>query len=268
MGEDVTASVIVFMYHALYEGEADLAAIAPDERPYAVSRQVFAQHLAFLREAGVPLLHPEVLLSGTATPSGVVLTFDDGHASNLRHAQPELSTQGATGLFFLTTELIGKRKDFLSWSEVRELHGQGAVLGTHGRTHRFLDGLPSIEAREELAGSKRELEQHTGAGVAQMSFPGGRHGRRELAFAAEAGYRVAHTSEIAVHRPDATAADRLQTVPRLAVRTGTDLQTFARMARADALWLRRTQATSQAKRAVRSILGNALYHRLYQWVRG
>ena len=267
MGEDLSTPTIVFMYHALYQGEAERQAIAPEERPYSVERKVFARHLTFLRDAGVPLLHPQTLLEGTASGGGVVLTFDDGHASNLRHAQPELSAHGATGLFFLSTALMGKRDDFLSWSEVRELRAGGAVLGTHGRTHRFIDDLTRAEAIDELAGSRRELEQNIGAAVSQMSFPGGRYGRRELALAAEAGYRAAHTSELALHHAQASRASPLLTVPRVAVRAGTDLETFARMARADPWWLRRAQATARAKRAVRSLLGSALYHRLYARVR-
>jgi hypothetical protein len=47
---------------------------------------------------------------------------------------------------------------------------------------------------EELAGSRRRLEDLTGVAVSALSFPGGKGGRRELEAALQAGYRTVYGS--------------------------------------------------------------------------
>ena len=62
----------------------------------------------------------------------------------------------------------------LSWEEVREMRRGGMGFGAHTVTHPVLSRLPIERAREEIAGSKREIERQVGAPVTLFAYPNGR----------------------------------------------------------------------------------------------
>ncbi|BAU47916.1 polysaccharide deacetylase [Sulfurifustis variabilis] len=253
--------IVVFMYHALYRTRAEREAIDPADRPYAVSVDVFEAQLDRLRASGVPVLAPEALC--TESPqSGVVLTFDDGHASNRDYAFPALADRGLRALFFVTTDFIGRRPGFCGWTGLREMAEAGMVLGSHGRTHRFFDDLTDDEAGAELAHSRLAIERETGARVETLSFPGGRFRAGQLALARAAGYRRCFSSQVGVWRGGTAAAG--SAVPRIPVRADTSIALYARYAAADPLLLARAQATYGLKRLARRMMGNRLYHAIYE----
>ncbi|MDI1446964.1 polysaccharide deacetylase family protein [Polyangium sp. 6x1] len=258
--------LVVLMYHALYEGDRELVAIDPSDRPYAISVAAFEQQLDILSRKGLPVADPAVLPRGLDKDDRIVLTFDDGHASSYRHALPRLLRRGLRAAFFVTSDFIGQRAGFCGWSEVREMAERGMSIGSHGRTHRFLDDLPEEEARAELRDSKATIEEHVGHAVEQLSFPGGRFRQRDVEAGILEGYRVFHSSRIGAHR-----AGRLPegvVLCRIAVRPGTSAGEFEALASASPGWLLWARARGGAKTAVRRALGNGLYHAIYERLAG
>lgn len=255
--------VTILMYHALYADEAQYGAIDPADRPYAVSTERFAAQLQAIVARGLPVIDPASLGDDAVMArGGVVLSFDDGHASNYDLALPLLQAQGLRGVFFMTSDFMERRPGFCSWAQVRALADAGMTIGSHGRSHRFLADLPDAEATAELADSGRRIEDHIGRSVDQVSFPGGRFEPRQLDLWRPLGYRFFHTSRIgSLPARGATTHDCL---PRLAVRRDTPVETVLAMARADAWWLARASAIGAAKQALRRVAGNSLYHRLYE----
>ena len=69
------------------------------------------------------------------------------------------------------------------------------AVESHTRTHASLPHLDAETARDEIFGSKRELDRRLPAPVTVLSYPAGRFGTREEALAAEAGYRAAVGTE-------------------------------------------------------------------------
>ena len=59
--------------------------------------------------------------------------------------------------------------------------------------------LDAAEARNEIAGSKLELENHLGRVVRAFSYPTGLFGQREQRIAAQAGYELAVSCEPGVN---------------------------------------------------------------------
>jgi peptidoglycan-N-acetylglucosamine deacetylase len=72
---------------------------------------------------------------------------------------------------------------------VREIAGRGHEVASHGSGHRMCAPLSDTELREDLAGSKRLLEDITGAEVAGFRAPNFSVDDRVLALIRECGYR-------------------------------------------------------------------------------
>lgn len=254
--------VVVLMYHAVVGSDAELARLAPEHRPYAVWAGTLRRHLALLADEGLPVIDPAHAIGGRLPRRGVVLTFDDGYHGHAAHVLPLLCECGVNAAFFITTGLVGQGAAAISWAQVRQLADAGMVVGAHGVTHRFFDDLCEREARAEFADARRQLEDETGQRVCQMSFPGGRFRRGQLRLGREAGFTSFHTSRVAACRKGAAWPAVL--VPRLAVRASTTDECFLRWARAEPLALSLTAAAAGVKLGGRKVLGNRLYHRLYE----
>lgn len=120
----------------------------------------------------------------------LVITFDDGYRDNWRVAAPELARLRLPCCFFVATDLISSREtpwwdsknavrtEWMTWEDVRHLHGQGFEIGAHTMTHANLGELPGEVAAAEIAGSKKRLETELGETVLYFSYPYG--GRAEM----------------------------------------------------------------------------------------
>ncbi|MDI1436864.1 polysaccharide deacetylase family protein [Polyangium sorediatum] len=258
--------LVVLMYHALYEGEREFFAIDAADRPYAVSVSAFEAQLDILARRGLPVADPAVLPRKLDREERIVLTFDDGHASTYRHVLPRLLRRDLRAAVFVTSDFIGHRPGFCGWREVREMAERGMLIGSHGRTHRFLDDLPEEAARAELRDSKATIEDHVGGVVEQASFPGGRFRPCDVEAGILEGYRVFHTSRAGAHRAGRLPEGVL--LCRIAVRQGTSAGEFEALASASPGWLLRARALGGAKAAVRWALGNGRYHALYERLAG
>lgn len=253
--------VVILMYHALWRDVGQLNDLEPEDRPYALSVSQFAQQLDTLRDMGVAVLDPKELRRGALQRPGVILSFDDGHSSNVELALPELCRRGVQGLFFITTGFTGHRAGYCRREQLRELAAAGMEIGGHGHTHRFLADLDDADLDDELARSRGALSDILGQEVVQMSFPGGRTSPRALRAAREAGFSVLHGSRVGSLQPGIPLPDRA--LPRIALRAGVSAPLFAAFARADATVMLRARAAALLKESLRSALGSERYHRLY-----
>ncbi len=258
------SSLVVLMYHALWRDAGERESIDADDRPYAVDQARFAGQLDALRGHRLPVVDPAALARSDRPVDGVVLSFDDGHASNALLALPLLRERGMRAVFFVTTGFVGARPGYCSVSQLREMAAQGMEIGGHGHTHRFLSDLSDAELGDEMQRSQGLLADWLGVAPTQMSFPGGRYDRRALDAAARHGFEVLHGSI-----PGRISAGPLPRVlPRIAVRAGMPDAAWLAHAQGRAGALLRTQATQATKALARRVLGNAGYHRLYQRIKG
>lgn len=82
----------------------------------------------------------------------------------------------------------------MSWDMVLELHRAGVTVGSHTRSHRILPNETEADVREEVAGSKRVLEQRLGTRVDHLSYPAGQFSPSCVEAVRDAGYRYAYTT--------------------------------------------------------------------------
>ncbi len=263
---------VVMMYHALYRGE-DTSAIDQEDLPYAVSEENFVRQLDSLQGKRVGLFDQ------TSAPD-IVITFDDGHLSNLEIAAPLLVERGLSAIFFVTSGFIGKRAGFMNSEQLAALAAlPGMCIGSHGVTHRFFDDLDEQQAREELLDSRQQLENMSGQACRSISFPGGRYNDKTLNLLKDTGYWQWYGSEIGTvehvqgfirdvartnNERQLLVQNRRRPIERVAIRRSTTLEEFARMIGPDDAYYRDNRRRSQAKARLRRVLGNRLYHGLYK----
>lgn len=158
-------------------------------------------------------------LAGDKT--GILLTFDDGHANNLLNILPILTEFRAPGLFFISTQHVRNPQDWLPFirqnavcrwgceskvpadfahdccdglsdAQVVELsQSPWAVIGSHTITHPSLVECSDEQLNAELVESRLYLEKISGQPVDYLAYPFGRYDRRVAEASRIAGYSVA-----------------------------------------------------------------------------
>src|SRR5690242_5005716 len=98
------------------------------------------------------------LLDFAVDRKDVMITFDDGNASDLELALPALHERGLTATFFVIAGRLGA-PHFLDEAGVRALAAAGMMIGCHGMHHRRWRGLDQSALHEELVEAKDILEQ-------------------------------------------------------------------------------------------------------------
>jgi hypothetical protein len=89
----------------------------------------------------------------------------------------------------------------MTWNDARALADAGMDIESHTRSHRVLETLDRDELREELVGSRRDLEAQLGRPVRALSYPVGRRPPAAVRRAgAAAGYQVGLTNASGVNR--------------------------------------------------------------------
>jgi peptidoglycan/xylan/chitin deacetylase (PgdA/CDA1 family) len=162
---------------------------------YTVPAAAFARQLDALAAGGYRTVSLHDLLrareGGPALPRpAVVLTFDDGKEDALRLVLPALQKRGMRATFFIITSLVGQ-PGYLTWDEVRALAAEGMEIGSHTIHHPRLADLSDEQVRQELEGSRRELEAQLRRPVEALAYPYNSVRARVVRSAAESGYRVA-----------------------------------------------------------------------------
>lgn len=160
---DYTAALPVLMYHhVVEEGEVGDITIAAD---------TLEQHMAALAEAGYHAVSVEELVDyvyhgGTLPDKSVLITFDDGYASNYQLALPILERYGMKGVVFAIGVSVGREfyKDtghamtpHFGWEEAREMVASG-VLDVQSHTWDMHQWAPFEEEGTPVRGSALPLE--------------------------------------------------------------------------------------------------------------
>jgi peptidoglycan/xylan/chitin deacetylase (PgdA/CDA1 family) len=148
----------------------------------------------------------EAALDSVVDRSDVQITFDDGNASDVEHALPQIRRRGLTATFFVVAGRLGA-PGFLDGDGVRELAAAGMRIGCHGMRHRPWRGLDERELWEEIVEARRLLEEVVRGPVTEAACPFGSYDRHVLRLLRRHGYRRAYTSD----RGTARAGDWIQT---------------------------------------------------------
>lgn len=198
--------------------------VSDDRDELAVSPARFRRQLELIARnglRGVELSAFADALAAGDTAGLVGLSFDDGYLDVAEHAAPLLAEHGFTATVFVATAVTDGTASFdwyerqpplIPWEDVARLDGETLFFEAHTITHPSLLGLDDDEAREEIAGSKRILEERLGRRVRGFCYPAGLYGPRERALVAGAGFDYAASCEPGRNGPttDPLALRRIQ----------------------------------------------------------
>jgi peptidoglycan/xylan/chitin deacetylase (PgdA/CDA1 family) len=217
----------VLMFHHVEPLPLDPPALYPNSY---LDRSDFSRFLDDLATRGYRTctLAEAVDRSSSRLPRrSVVLTFDDGCRCFRDHAFPELAARGMTATLFAVSRELGganrwdqeageRREELLGAGGLRDLATAGIEIGSHGRHHLDLSSCTDEQRRDEIAGSKADLEAALGAPVRTFCYPYGRLDHRAAAAAKAAGYIAA----MSIHRHPGARPGDLWAWPRMIVNPG------------------------------------------------
>lgn len=195
-GEKLECRAAVLVYHQIVshkKGETRA------ESYVRTSPEAFAAHMQFLADGKYSVVPYSALadcLEGIAPmpPKAVIITFDDGLATQYTRAYPILKQHGFTATFFVVTKSVGQGRALMSWDQLREMRDAGMTIGSHTRTHPFLTRVPSGAKTEgELTGSRKDIERELGEAPEFLAYPFGDLNARVMQEVEAAGYRSARS---------------------------------------------------------------------------
>ena len=163
------------------------------EAPYWIDRDFFCRILDLVLERQADM--------------GLCLTFDDGNASDLEIAMPEMDARGLKAEIFV----LSGRLDMpgaLGPEDVRTLEAGGHRIGTHGIAHVDWSALDPAGLSREIDASREALGALCGRIIDAAAIPFGRYNGRVIAALKRAGLTRIYTSDGGACRPGARIRPR------------------------------------------------------------
>lgn len=194
-------------------------------RSIYLSKRMFARQMKQLHEESFRAVTMDVIGSSVLPAGRFAVTFDDGSLSVLRNAVEPMAAMGVRAINYLVSDLLGGVNEWdaargevpdrlMDANQVREWMAAGHEIGAHTKTHPKLSRIPAAQAREEISGSKKSLEDRFGVPIRHFCYPYGDYSVQVRDMVEEAGYETAVTVEPGVWRGN---TDRLL-VPRIGAR--------------------------------------------------
>ncbi len=238
--------------------------ILPEGDPYTITKEMFMEQMALLDELdyfciAVNEFAEWVKYQSKQSKKTVCLTFDDGYANNFKYCLPELEKYKFSATFYITTSLINSEFGFTE-DQIRTLSDKGMEIGSHTVNHVFLSNLPDEKLYYEFEESRRQLEVIIQKPVTSLSLPGGRENKKIVEAAQKAGYETLCTSVYHTNNSDSN----LFSLGRVPIKRKYTLEFFQKIVSLDPSVWKSMKFKQDMKFIIQRILGNKLYHSLYE----
>lgn len=256
---------VFLMYHSIFSNENEIRNICRGDQIYWISKKEFIWQLSYLKNNGYKGItldqYIEHIEKRNLPPKSVIITFDDGHISNYTLAFPNLKKFGMNAEIFIVTGKIGE-KDYMDWSNLRELSQAGFSIQSHTESHPFLTDLSNSQILYELKSSKEKIEAQFGKPCRYFSPPGGRYNKTIRKIADDVGYKAVGTSNIGYNNYKTNFLE----LKRIPVMLNTSREEFGRIIRGDYKYYLKEYTKSSVLKLARGIFGNRNYDHLREKV--
>ena len=150
---------VCLMYHEIAK---------PHKHKFYVTPENFKMQIGYMVKNGIKSIDLKNGLQGD-----VLITFDDGHKSNLEAAKI-LSNLGLKAVFYLVKDFSLKNEEYLNEQDIKEIHALGHTIGVHGKDHGWWTNKSKQRLVNEITETIEWIEKLTGEKVVTCSPPGGR----------------------------------------------------------------------------------------------
>lgn len=188
-----TLEVPILVYHHI---RSSIPVGSRTERRLTVTVENFDHQMKYLREKGYDVITFADLVNclnhvGELPLKPVIISFDDGWEDQFVYAVPKLEEYRYTATFFVVTNFIGSR-GFVSWSNLRTIAAEGMKIGSHSRSHPYLDKIDDTSILwDQIYTSKQILERQLGVAVDEFAYPYGSYNAVTASTVRLAGYKTA-----------------------------------------------------------------------------
>jgi len=190
---------------------------------YKITEIEFRKHLDIVNSSNFSV--PAGSSDKNKFSTQLLFTFDDGGES-IELIADILEEYGFRGIFFITTNFIGKRY-FASRNQLVDLFNRGHIIGSHSHTHPNVFNSLSLEDMSfEWSKSVNILESILSSDIIYASVPGGDMDRKTVISAGHAGIKYLFTSELNL---TPNILNDVYCFGRLSVRRSTDIKTFKKL---------------------------------------
>jgi peptidoglycan/xylan/chitin deacetylase (PgdA/CDA1 family) len=128
---------------------------------------------------------------GSVPPHSVAITFDDGWLSQFDNALPILEQLHFPATFFIITHQVGLGTAYMKLGDLKALQREGMTIASHTQTHPDLSKVSAAQLRDEVVGSRQDLQKMLGVTTDLIAYPYGCWNDRVAAVVKSAGYRAA-----------------------------------------------------------------------------
>ena len=203
----IRLGIPILMYHRV--GPLDGS---PMDR-YTVSPSRFEAQMKYIATSEWNVIPLDALFDKSILKSAgksVIVTFDDGYASNMHYAWPVLEKYQMPSTNYIVTEDLGET---ISWdgvlmpgypvlteSDLRSANSSLMTFQSHTNSHPLLSELSTDEIERELLESKQKIESLTGMAVNSFAYPFGAWNKVVKHAVHKAGYKAACSCQQGLNR--------------------------------------------------------------------
>jgi peptidoglycan/xylan/chitin deacetylase (PgdA/CDA1 family) len=189
------APVPVLMYHVIASppSSAQLPELYVDPKTFDAQMESLKQK----GYTGVSLnqVYDAWFKGGELPEKPVVVSFDDGYRSQYVYARPELRKLGWPGVLSVIAGRVGQPNAELSVAMVQNMIDNGWELDSHTINHVDVSQASGSQLQQEVAGSRRMLQQRFHQPVNFFCYPSGRYDDQAIQAVRAAGYLGATTTD-------------------------------------------------------------------------
>lgn len=143
----------------------------PDDFNYINTPEGLEENIQVLLENGYTFISFEelekILKNELPIPQKpILLTLDDGYASNYQYAYPILEKYDIPASIFVVTDNIGRTidgKQYLTWEECKMMENSNLVkIYSHSKEHLFYNRFPVRKLKDDVKYSYKIIEEKLG----------------------------------------------------------------------------------------------------------
>jgi len=189
---EIPVHAVILQYHHVSDETPAITSIQPEQ---------FKAHLDYLRRYKFKVWSLDHIMAAISQHDlipdrTVAITFDDAYLSVYTTARPLLRDLNWSYTVFVSSNLIESNPGlYMSWSQLKEIQAEGALIANHTMNHPHLLRRSAGETMQqwrlgvirEIQGARTKIEQETGVDSNLLAYPYGEYDDAIRAIAKDLG---------------------------------------------------------------------------------